>query len=70
MQYINENSEYPFHGLNLQEYLYYNNKMKNEKINKLVLDKVASYELTQPRKEKNQRNLKIQEKLQKKQALH
>ena len=24
--------------------------MKNEKINKLVLDKVASYELTQPRK--------------------
>ena len=51
LQYINENSEYPFHGLNLQEYLYYNNKMKNEKINKLVLDKVASYELTQPRKE-------------------
>ena len=51
LQYINENSEYPFHGLNLQEYLYYNNKMKNEKINKLVLDKVTSYELTQPRKE-------------------
>ena len=51
LQYINENSEYPFHGLNLQEYLYYNNKMKNEKINKLVLDNMTSYELTHPRKE-------------------
>jgi hypothetical protein len=51
LQFINENCENPFHGLNLQDYLYYNNKMKNEKINKLVLSNVTSYELNEPRKE-------------------
>ena len=34
LQYIYENSEYPFHGLNLQDYLYYNNKKRmKEEIN-------------------------------------
>ena len=39
LQDLYENSEYPFHGLNLQEYLYYNNKKRNENINKIILDK-------------------------------
>ena len=53
LQYLYENSEYPFHGLNLQEYLYYKNKKRNEKINKLMLDNISSYKFTQPRKEIN-----------------
>ena len=53
LQYINENSEYPFIGLNLQDYLYYNNKKRNEKINKLVIKNISSYNLSQPRKEIN-----------------
>ena len=53
MQYLYENSEYPFHGLNLQDYLYYKNKKRNEKINKLMLDNISSYKITQPRKEIN-----------------
>ena len=51
LQYLYENSENPFHGLNLQDYLYYNNKTKNENRNNLVLNKISSYNLTQPRKE-------------------
>ena len=53
LQYLYENSEYPFHGLNLQDYLYYKNKKRNEKINKLMLDNISSYKFTQPRKEIN-----------------
>ena len=51
LQDLYENSEYPFHGLNLQEYLYYNNKKRNENINKIILDNIQSYDFTQPRKE-------------------
>lgn len=50
LQYINENQEYPFLGLNLQDYLYYNNKKKNEKRNKLILNNISSFDFSQPRK--------------------
>ena len=50
LQYINENQEYPFLGLNLQDYLYYNNKEKNEKRNKLILNNISSFDFSQPRK--------------------
>ena len=53
LQYIYENSEYPFHGLNLQDYLYYNNKSKNERRNKLLLKNISSKDITNPRKEIN-----------------
>ena len=53
LQYIYENSEYPFHGLDLQDFLYYNNKNKNEKRNKLILKNISSYEITNQRKEIN-----------------
>ena len=53
LQELYENSEYPFHGLNLQDYLYYNNKKRNERINNLVLKNINSYLFTQPRKEIN-----------------
>jgi len=51
LQDLYENSEYPFHGLNLQDYLYYNNKRRNENVNKIILNNVQSYDFTQPRKE-------------------
>ena len=51
LQYIYENSEYPFHGLKLQDYLYYKNKKRNENINQLMLQNISSYKLTEPRKE-------------------
>ena len=51
LQYIYENSEYPFHGLKLQDYLYYKNKKRNESINQLILQNISSYKLTEPRKE-------------------
>jgi hypothetical protein len=45
LQYINENEDNPFLGLNLQEYLYYNNKKKNEQLNNTMIDNINSYNL-------------------------
>jgi hypothetical protein len=45
LQYINENEDNPFIGLNLQEYLYYNNKKKNEQLNNTMIDNINSYNL-------------------------
>jgi hypothetical protein len=45
LQYINENEDNPFIGLNLQEYLYYNNKKKNEQLNNTMIDNIDSYNL-------------------------
>jgi hypothetical protein len=51
LQYIYENSEYPFYRLNLQDYLYYRNKKKNEKRNELILNNSNLYDISRPRKE-------------------
>ena len=45
LQYINENEDNPFIGLNLQDYLYYNNKKKNEQLNDSIIDNINSYNL-------------------------
>ena len=50
LQYINENEDNPFIGLNLQDYLYYKNKKNNEKLNKALINNIDSYEYHNPRK--------------------
>ena len=53
LQYINENEDNPFIGLNLQDYLYYKNKNKNEILNKTIINNINSYKLEKPRKAVN-----------------
>ena len=50
LQYINENEDNPFIGFNLQEYLYYKNKNKNEILNKTIINNINSYKFEKPRK--------------------
>ena len=50
LQYINENEDNPFLGLNLQEYLYYNNKKNNEYLNNTMIDNINSYRIDKPRR--------------------
>ena len=50
LQYINENEDNPFIGLNLQDYLYYKNKKKNENLNKTMISNISSYKYEKPRK--------------------
>ena len=50
LQYINENEDNPFIGLNLQDYLYYNNKKNNEILNNTIIDNINTYEVNKPRK--------------------
>ena len=50
LQYINENEDNPFIGLNLQDYLYYKNKKKNENLNKTMINHINSYKYEKPRK--------------------
>ena len=50
LQYINENEDNPFIGFNLQDYLYYKNKNKNEILNKTIINNINSYKLEKPRK--------------------
>ena len=42
LQYINENEDNPFIGFNLQDYLYYKNKNKNEILNKTIINNINS----------------------------
>ena len=50
LQYINENEDNPFIGLNLQDYLYYKNKKNNENLNKTIINNINSYQIEKPRK--------------------
>ena len=50
LQYINENEDNPFIGFNLQDYLYYKNKNKNEILNKTIINNINSYRFEKPRK--------------------
>ena len=50
LQSINENEDNPLIGLNLQDYLYYNNKKNNEKLNKAMIDNINLYNVNKPRK--------------------
>lgn len=50
LQYINENEDNPFIGFNLQDYLYYKNKSKNEILNKTIINNINSYKFEKPRK--------------------
>ena len=50
LQYINENEDNPFIGLNLQDYLYYNNKKNNEILNNTIIDNINTYKVDKPRK--------------------
>ena len=51
LQYINENEDNLGIGLNLQDYLYYNNKRKNEKLNLSMINNINLYKGNVPRKE-------------------
>ena len=53
LQYINENEDNPFIGFNLQDYLYYKNKKKNEFLNKTMINKINLYEFQTPRRAVN-----------------
>ena len=53
LQYINENEDNPFIGFNLQDYLYYKNKNKNEMLNKTMINNIHLYEFQTPRRAVN-----------------
>ena len=50
LQYINENEDNPFIGFDLQDYLYYKNKNKNEMLNKAMINNINLYEIQTPRR--------------------
>ena len=50
LQFINENEDNTLIGLNLQDYLYYNNKKNNEKLNNSMIDNINLYNVNKPRK--------------------
>jgi hypothetical protein len=51
LQSINENEDNPLIGFNLQDYLYYNNKNNNEKLNNKIIENINLYKVNNPRKE-------------------
>ena len=60
LQYLYENEDNPFIGLNLQDYLYYNNKKNNEYLNNTMIDNINSYRIDKPRKAVNDYYEKVQ----------
>ena len=50
LQYINENEDNTLIGLNLQDYLYYNNKKNNEFLNNSMIENIKLYNVNKPRK--------------------
>ena len=60
LQYINENEDNTQIGLNLQDYLYYNNKKNNEFLNNSMIDNISLYKVNKPRKAVNDYYKKVQ----------
>ena len=50
LQYINENEDNTQIGLNLRDYLYYNNKKNNEYLNNSMIENINLYDINRPRK--------------------